>query len=119
MITSPSELRRSVGHEALRAFAFTPSDPDSVCFDVRTEEDEELLVVECLSSGLKTVYYWDGPGRRIPVELETEEFNAWSEGLRRKTGELLVELSAWEAKLRQAGGAWDAVLLADPNRPSP
>ena len=119
MTTSLSELRRTVEYEALKAVAFTPSDPDAISFEIGTDEHQELVEVECLSSGLKTVFYWNGPGQRVEVELESEEFNSWSVGLRRKIGELLIELASWEAKLRQPGGPWDAALLANPNCPSP
>jgi hypothetical protein len=107
MTTSLSELRKSVGYEELKVLSFAPASPDTINFEIATNEIEEIVEVECQSTGLKTVYYWDGPGRRIPVALNDQEFLGWSEGLRCKVAEVLAELAAWEANLRQTGGAWD------------
>jgi hypothetical protein len=107
MTTSPSELRRTVIYEALRAIAFAPANPDTINFEIGTDEQEELVEVACSGSGLKSVCYWEAPGQRISVALDGSEFMAWSEGLRRKVAEALAELATWEANLRQNGGAWD------------
>jgi hypothetical protein len=106
-----SEMRRSVEYGELKAFAFAPADPDTINFEIGTDEQEELVEVECKVSGLKSVCYWDGPGQRVSVALDDPEFLGWSEGLRRKIAEALVELAAWELDLRKSGGAWDPLSL--------
>jgi hypothetical protein len=107
MTISRSELRASVEYEALKATSFAPVDPDTINFEIGTEEHPELVEVECKGSGLKTIYYWNGAGQISPVSLHEPEFQGWSEGLRRKVAEALAELADWEAGLRKAGGAWD------------
>ena len=117
MTISRSEWRNTVGYEALKNCVFEMPDVDSVGFMIGTDESEyeEMVEVECLNSGLKTVYKWEGPGLRVKVALESPEFNSWSEGLRLKVGELLEELASWEARLRRLGEPWEAGHLADPN----
>ncbi|WP_114522108.1 hypothetical protein [Altererythrobacter sp. ZODW24] len=102
---SPEHLRRIVKYEQLSDFSFAPSEPDSINFQIGTEQEEELVELECLASGKKTIFVWRD-GSNVPVHQSSDEFLSWSDGLKRKVDEMLYELSDWESKCRVPGGAW-------------
>jgi hypothetical protein len=109
-----SELRRCAQYDELCAVSFAPGEPDSIAFSIGTSGEEELVELECLSSGQKRILIYDKVGSRVEVDPASPTFRSWSYGLQKKVAELLIEIAEWEAKLRGLAQTWDIRLLANP-----